>query len=101
DQVRRAESVHESPYKSARIPNRRCGWRGLAEGNALRTPPIGDPAHSGGDLIERRVPGNLFPAWIGVSLRPPPAQWARQPLRVVDELRRRPSLGADCRARWV
>ena len=56
---------------------------------------VRDPAHGSGGQIERRVPADPFPAWIGIALRAGAPQRMRQPFRVIDEFRRRPPLGAD------
>lgn len=49
----------------------------------------------GSGLPEGLVPRDALPARIGIAFRPSPAERVAQPLRVVDELRRRAPLRAE------
>ena len=62
---------------------------------------FGDPAQPGGSQVKRFVPADTLPARVGVTLRPRALQGIEQPVRMVDELRRRPPLGAQRLAGWV
>src|SRR4051812_6771494 len=55
----------------------------------------GDPLHCAGYEMERCIPRDPLPSRIRVSLRPCPADWVREPVRVVDEFGRRPAFRAQ------
>jgi hypothetical protein len=62
------------------------------------------PPHRGGGQVQRLVPTDPLPAGVRIALRAGPTQRVSESQRVVDELRRRTSLGADRlsgRVRWI
>src|SRR5262245_17534538 len=61
----------------------------------MRTILSRNAPHSGGDLVERYVPGDLLPTGIGVTLRTTAPQRARQSVLAINQLRRSPAFGAD------
>src|SRR5215471_7758834 len=56
---------------------------------------LGGAPHRRGCEGQRFVPANPFPAWVGLSFGARAPQRVRQSLRMVDELRRCASLGAE------
>src|SRR5262245_12630590 len=78
--------MHQTPHEAAGIADGRGRRRTLAEGHRLRSEAIGDAAHGGNRLGERRIPGNLLPARIGMALWLPAAQRSRQAILAVDKV---------------
>src|SRR5262245_61306869 len=87
--------MHQAPHKAARITNGRGRRRALAEGDGLRSVRLSDAPQCGGRFVERRLPGDLLPAGIGVALRMSPAQRSRQTLRAIDKFRCGTAFGAQ------
>jgi len=99
--IGRAEGAHQPLDEPAGIPDRGRGGGGEAKGHGFRPILVRDPAHGSSGQIERRVPADPFPARIGLALRAGAPQRMGQPFRVIDQFRRRPSLGTDRLPGWV
>src|SRR5262245_25535562 len=56
---------------------------------------FGDCAQPGGSQIERFIPTDPLPTWVGIALRPRVLEGTEQPVRVVDKLRRCAPLCAE------
>jgi hypothetical protein len=93
--VRGADGVRQPLDEAGGIRDRGGGGGSQGEDNRLRLILVRDPAQGGGGQIECLVPANPFPAGIGVALRAGAPQWMGQPLRMIDQFRRRPPLGAE------
>jgi len=99
--VRGAEGVRQPTNETGGIRDRRGGGRRQGEGDRLWPVALGDPAHRGGGQVQGLVPADPLPAGVGVPFRAGAAQWMGQPLRMIDELRCCPALGAQRLARRV
>src|SRR5262245_24590641 len=89
--------MHEAAKEAACIANGGGGWRALTEGDGLRSARLSDAPQGGGRLVERRLPRDLLPAGIGVTLRMSSAQRSRQTLLAVDKFRCGTPFGAQGR----
>ena len=87
--VRRAEGVDQPVDPRLRIGNRGPGAGRDGKGHRLGAALGGDPAHRGGRLVERLIPGDPLPSGIGVALRPGAPQRIKQPVGRLDQRRAR------------
>ncbi len=62
---------------------------------------LGDTAHGRCRHIERFIPIDAYPSRVGVAFGARPFQRMQKPVLAVDQLRRRPPLGAKRFAGWV
>ena len=100
-QIRAAVGVHQALNPDDRVVGGRSGRGDDTEDDALGTMRLGNFAQPGGRQIERFIPADPLPSRVGIALGPRTFHRIAQPVRMVDEFRRRPSLGTERLAGWV
>ena len=84
-----------------RIRQRGGGGRGVVEGDGFGTILVRQLRQFFRHRVECFIPTDPLPTGIGIALRPRPFHRVKQPVGMIDKLRRNPSFDAERLAGWM